>query len=188
MVFPTTLTGDPRGLVSKRIGQSSGQAYSMFLWTGNAIGVDVDRQVTDNRFTTSTTVTTNRWYHFALVFNGSLTAANRVNIYFNGVLDAGSPNNEGSSSIGNYASDVYIGALNLAYAQDFVGVMDEVAIYNAALPADAIRAQYERGSWRHHQQRELCGGSFCNFVNAWVLPSLSESIYPNFRMRRGIQW
>ncbi|MCB9254369.1 MAG: LamG domain-containing protein [Bdellovibrionaceae bacterium] len=186
--FPTTLTGAPRGLVSKRTSAAAGQAYSIFLWTGNSITVDVDKQATNERFSITNTVQINRWYHVALVYDGSLSAANRVNVYFNGTLDPGSPFTEGSSSIANYTSDLYIGALNLAYAQDYIGVVDEVAIYNAALPADAIQDQFSRGLWRVHQQRELCGGSLCNFVKAWVLPTLGEAIFPNFHTREGIQW
>ncbi len=179
--FPTTLSGDPRGLISKRVDQSNGQSYSLYIHTANRIYVDIDKQATDNRFFISNTVQVNRWYHIVVVYNGGLAAANRVNVYFNGNLDSSSPHNEGSATIPNYASALHIGSLNAGYAQDFVGAIDEVAIYRAAIPARGVREMYERGAWRTEAQRDVCGGRFCNFVENAVLAVLDSYLNPHFK-------
>ncbi|MEZ4751655.1 MAG: LamG domain-containing protein [Bdellovibrionota bacterium] len=148
--FPTTVDGQPDGLVSKRTTAGSQEAYSVFLYTSNRIYVDIDGS--NNRFFASTTLSANRWYHVVVTYDGSQTAANRVRVYVNGREDSGSPFNETSTSIPNRSSALHIGMLNAAYGNGFHGLMDEVSIYTSVLSRADIENAFRAGAWRIHNE------------------------------------
>ncbi|MCB0416401.1 MAG: LamG domain-containing protein [Bdellovibrionaceae bacterium] len=148
--FPTVSDGQPDGLVSKRVTSGSQEAYSVFMYTGSRIYVDID--TSNNRFSTTSTISANRWYHLVVTYDGSQSAANRVRVYFNGQEDGSSPFNETSTSIPNRSSSLHIGMLNAAYGNGFHGLIDEVSIYTSVLSPADVKDAFREGSWRIHNE------------------------------------
>lgn len=94
---------------------------------GDDIPLNSQADVIDN-----TPITTGQWYYVAFTYDG-LTAK----IYINGVLK-GAQNRIVNFTDNN--NNVYIGKTeNPTYPYYFNGVIDEIRIYNRALPADAIK-------------------------------------------------
>jgi hypothetical protein len=80
----------------------------------------------------NTAITTGQWYHVTYTYDG-LTAK----LYINGVLKR---TQQRMVNFTDNTNDVYIGKTeNPTYPYYFNGVIDEMRIYNRALPADAIR-------------------------------------------------
>lgn len=173
--FPTTVDGQPDGLVSKRVTSGSNESYSLFLYTSNRLNVDIHG--TNNRFFTTTAFTANRWYHVTVVFDGSQVAANRVRVYINGREDSGSPFTEASATIPNQASSLHLGMLNAAYGNGFHGLIDEVSIYNAVLTTDEVQNFYRDGAWRIHNHYLGSTGTLGR-----LLSGLTQTISPLWRV------
>ncbi len=91
----------------------------------------------NNKFAySSTTLPMNTWYHLAATADGST-----LKLYTNGVL-AGSV----SGTLGPQNSEpLRIGTVDSYPAYPFVGLIDEVSIFNRALSADEIKAIYQAG-------------------------------------------
>lgn len=142
-IRPTLLDGAARGVISKRTGSgASGYSYSMFFSTGDKLNVDIDDSV--ERFASNTTFLVNKWYHVVLVYDGTLTAAQRAKLYINGTLDVTST--EGSSTIPNEASNLLLGFLTAGSAY-YQGNMDDVRIYKeTALTASEVKQLYNSNS------------------------------------------
>jgi hypothetical protein len=120
-------SSDAPGIIAKR--NSVGDAaFTLFLWAGNYLYVDID--TINDRFHSKTVFQTNTWYHVAVVYDGSLLQAERVRLYVNGVLDTTAP--ETSATIPPGTAPVFVGTLP-AGGQDFTGVIDEVAIWTRPL-------------------------------------------------------
>jgi hypothetical protein len=136
-INPTTFDGRSQGIIAKRTEYLKNTAFQLSLWTSNALTVDIQGE--DNRFHSNMEFTSEQWYHVAVVFDGSLPAAERVRVYVDGVLDVVAK--EDSLSIDPYAPDVVIGYLN-GGGGGFVGRIDEVAIWTRALSAANIQALY----------------------------------------------
>lgn len=134
----TTLDGNARAIISKRVNSDVQHSYSVFLYTGNKMFIDIDG--TGNRFSSNTVFQTGKWYHVAVVYDGDKPLAQRVQFYVNGVLDITAP--ETSTSIPNYASNLTIGTMNQGYATGFIGSIDEVKAYDLALSQSEITQLY----------------------------------------------
>jgi hypothetical protein len=139
-IYPTGFTSDSQypGIIAKRQDYGVDVAFTMFLWTGNALWGDLEA----SRFNSQATIANGRWYHVAIVFDGTQpNAAARASIYVDGVLDSVHP---AGSSLASHTADVTIGFLPQGSRNDplayFVGRIDEVAIWNRALGADEIRS------------------------------------------------
>lgn len=146
-VYPTTLDGTARGIISKRNATNDNEAYALFFYTSNQLYVDVDG--TGDRFSTNTVFVTNNWYHVVLTFDGTLAAASRVSIYVNGVLDKTS--SETTSTLPNYNSALLFG--RLGGSTGMAGRLDEVAIWNGtALTAANVQTIYNRQSAKYAGQ------------------------------------
>jgi hypothetical protein len=128
--------GDSAGLVCKRIAINTDNAYTTYLKAADQkIYVDIDGS--NNRFSSSTLIQTGTWYHVALVFDGSLAAAQRVTLWINGSLDTTAA--ETSATIPNYASSVLIGNTHPGAVNWFNGLIDDVRFYRRALtPAEIL--------------------------------------------------
>lgn len=124
------------GLVSKRNAISDNNAYTTYLLTDRLIYVDVDGN--GNRFSSATTFDTNRWYHLALTFNGSLASTQRVRLYVDGALDRIAT--ETSATLPNYNSTVKIGVTHSNATTWFDGAFDDVRFYRRALAVSEIAA------------------------------------------------
>jgi len=91
------------GLVCKRYGFGNQTSYAFFLW-GTNLYIDVDYE--NERFASVTNFEANKWYHIAVVFDGSWPASQRVRLYVNGALDRTAP--ESATSIpDNEVSTLY---------------------------------------------------------------------------------
>jgi len=143
--YPTVLDGKPRGLLSKRVtysGSNANDSYSIFFYTNNKIFIDIDG--TNNRFNIDDIFNVNEWHHIAVVYDGSLTTTNRVKVYIDSLLSKTAT--ETSTSIPNYASNLYIATLNANYSQGFKGNIDEVKIFRSSLTQIEIQEIYNKES------------------------------------------
>jgi hypothetical protein len=126
------------GVVAKRYSDSQNVVFDMYF-DGNTgdtdveMGIDVDSL--DNHFHSATRFVPNRWYHLALVFDGTLQQAERVRFYVDGVLDVVA--SENSATLPVYEEDITIGLLPNGGSL-LEGSVDEVAIWNRALSADEV--------------------------------------------------
>ncbi len=127
---PTSIDGNARAIISKRIGADDNQAYTMFYYSGNRFSVDVVGNV--NRFQSTTVFTGGRDYVVSLLYDGTIaTALGRSTIYVNEGLDA--TGSESSTSIPDYNSPVTIGTLNINDGRPFGGYISEVIVFRKAL-------------------------------------------------------
>lgn len=130
-VYPTVLNGTPRFVVSKRDGTHT--PYSVFFYTGNRLYVDINRTNANNqRFASTTTFQTARWYHLAVVFDGALPAAERLRLYVDGQLD--STHAVADDAIARRAGiPLSVGTANVGSTQYFAGRLDDLRLFRAAL-------------------------------------------------------
>ena len=132
-IFPTGLGVGAQGIIAKRTAYNVDSAYSMFIDTDGKLYVDIDSS--NDRFASNTIFANNSWYHVAVVFDGGLSAEQRVRVYVNGVLDIAA--NETSSTIPPYTSNLDVGLLP-GGGNGFVGTIDEVSIWTRALAPTEI--------------------------------------------------
>lgn len=174
--YPTVVDANPRGIVSKRVASVAlNNSYSVFLHTGGKLYVDTVG--TTNRFSSSSTIVANQWYHIAVVYNGSLAVGARTKLYLNGILDA---TGTGPVSIGNTNSNLYIGTLNDAYGVYFQGRIDEFALWKSAMSDGQVAQLYRRGSNRAGLQVRACDDITCvTGAPSWVGPDGTGGTYFN---------
>src|SRR5438105_5003748 len=72
------------GIISKRRGYADNVAFTLFLWTNNQPFVDV---AGSTRFQSDTLFVNDRWYHVAVVYDGTQPASARTRVYVNGAPD-----------------------------------------------------------------------------------------------------
>lgn len=126
------------GVITKRVAAFNKESWRIELRGSTASASPVYCTITGGTtLQSASTVTTNKWQHIVMVFDGS-TATNNLQLYLNGALDkmtsitpATVPRNATANvSIGN----------NGTY--DFLGAMDEVRIYNRALTLAEVQDLY----------------------------------------------
>lgn len=138
-IYPTSINPNSSGIVSKRTGFGSETAYTLFLWHDQVAGFHLYTDINgeDNRFFSNATFDSNRWYHVAVVFDGSLPAGERSVLYVDGKADyAGG---ESATQIGNSPASLIIGDLP-GGGDRFAGYIDEVAVWQRALSATEVAA------------------------------------------------
>lgn len=123
--------GDARVIVSKRTTVSVDQSFMLFYYTANKFHVDI--QTTNDRYPTNTIYTVNNNYIIDVVYNGSLTAANRSKTYNEQSLDITST--ETSSFVPDNASPIILGTTDASDPRPYGGYISEVIIYRQALTA-----------------------------------------------------
>jgi MSHA biogenesis protein MshQ len=144
-VFPTALDNGAtgaNGIISKRIDSNNQSEYNLSLWLRNHAWAVIDGDAEADRLEGTATVTTQRWIQLTLVYDGTQVSAPRMRLYLNGSNDA--THQETSATIPPYSSTLHIGCMpapGMGTQQDFVGKIDEVAIWNRAL-SDAEIAQW----------------------------------------------
>jgi hypothetical protein len=138
-IFPTALNGaDSNGVISKRVAMGNQSEYNLYVWTGNHVWVDLDGE--NDRFSGTATIANNAWAQLTMVFDGTRPEAQRVRVYVNGSLDV--TMKETSAALTSYPSTLHVGCMPAATTpQNFIGQLDEVAIWNRAL-SDAEIAQW----------------------------------------------
>ncbi|WP_309386284.1 LamG-like jellyroll fold domain-containing protein [Cerasicoccus frondis] len=137
---PRTLDTEPRGLISKRLSASQQRAFSIFIWNGNQLYIDIGYE----RFATGYVVEDlHRWHHMAVVFDSSLSQG-RLKLYIDGALEFEAQPN--ATEIADTTASLCIGTLNANYGHSFAGFMDDVRIYDTALDATAVAQVTDEGS------------------------------------------
>lgn len=141
-IRPTLLDGARApGIVSKRSDYGDQTEFAVFLWTENRLFVDIDGET--DRISSRTTFDTNTWYHVAVVFDGTLAADKRVNVYVNGQLD--STHYETSTTVTQFDSPLEVGRLRNG-GDGFIGSIDEVALWQRALGPGEILTVFQSAS------------------------------------------
>ncbi len=158
---------DSAGLVSKRLNVADNNAYTTYLKsTDRRIYVDIVGG--DNRFSSSTSISTGLWYHVALVFNGSLPVAQRAQLWINGDLDVTA--SESSVTIPDYTSSVRIGNTHPGATNWFSGSFDDVQFLRRPLSGAEIKLLAVR-----HRTPTVFAGS-APAVYSGVIGTLSGSV------------
>lgn len=121
------------GVISKRAGFGDRTSYALFFWAESKLWVDIDYET--ERFSSSSALELNRWYHVAVVYDGAAEGAERVRLYVDGALD--SIAYEASTEIPDYGSDLEVGRL-VNGGNTMIGMIDEVAVWRRALEVDEI--------------------------------------------------
>jgi hypothetical protein len=143
-ILPTVLDGgvnNANGVISKRTDAGNQPEYSLSVWTADQVYVDLDGE--SDRFNGNAIIATNAWAQLTLVYDGTRPQAQRARLYINGSLDVTKP--ETSAQLTAYSSILHIGCMPAPKAgtqQNFVGEIDEVAIWNRALTEPEIAQWY----------------------------------------------
>ena len=104
---------------------------------------------TDRNWST-TSLSTNKWYHVAVVYSGESTSnSNKVRIYINGTRDVVAQVRPEviPATIPSTANAAFLGAGHFKSTGEFVefldGALDDVRIYNRALSDSEVKALYD---------------------------------------------
>jgi hypothetical protein len=143
-VNPSISTGD-RVILSK--GDSTiGDGWHMMLRQNNTLAVQARFGGAWEILETSATIPVGTWHHVAYTYNGS-----EVKLYVDGVLNA---SRMLTGPIQQNTRPLKIGTVYQNYAF-FVGLIDEVAIYNNILSESELNGHYENG---------MAGESYCEWI------------------------
>lgn len=141
-ILPTALNGvDSNGVISKRNDVANQAEYSLYVWTGNRVWVDLDGE--NDRRDGAAVVSNNAWTQLTVIYDGARPQAQRVRLFVNGSLDATMP--ETSATLTAYTSPLHVGCMPAPGAglqQNFLGELDEVVIWNRALTDAEIARWY----------------------------------------------
>ena len=141
-ILPTKLNNGEgaNGVISKRTDNGNQAEYSVSVWIDNRVWVDLDGET--DRFEGMTTIVEKAWAQLTVVYDGTREASQRARVYVNGSLDV--TKTESSASLTSYPSTLHVGCMPAPGAmtqQNFLGEIDEVAIWNRAL-SDAEIVQW----------------------------------------------
>jgi MSHA biogenesis protein MshQ len=131
---PDRVGGAAMGIAAKRINFQVDSAYAFFVATSGRLSVDVDTE--DDRFEAGPVLTTGRWSHLAMVYDGARQA---TTVFLDGAAVGASA--EHARSITPFRSPLWVGCLaEGAPSQGFSGLLDEVAVWHRALGTPEIAA------------------------------------------------
>lgn len=145
-IFPTAIDGginNANGIISKRTDSNNQSEYNLSLWLRNHAWVAIDGDTDADRLEGMATITTQRWVQLTMVYDGTQIEAQRIRLYLNGSFDQA--HRETSTTIPAYTSTLHIGCMPAPAAgtqQNFIGQIDEVAIWNRALSEAEITQWY----------------------------------------------
>jgi len=142
--------GNARGIVSKRAGYNNNVSYSLFLPnSGGDLRIYLDEGVNaPNSIPTGYTFQTS-WQHVAMVFDGTLSASERVKLYVNGALFGTYFHSAGQ--IRDLGGPLTIGSLNPDYDAggssyvSYDGWLDDIQIHRAALSGPEVAGLHAEG-------------------------------------------
>lgn len=144
-----SLDGVPRGIVSKRQQASSQAAWSVFIFTGGRLFIDLDSGTSVPQRIDTGYIMTTQWQKIEIAYDGSLPSSQRVSLKVNGVVFGTYA--AGASAIRDLNSNLVIGTLNANYSSGgvlvgFGGLLDDVRI-NRSIPgtqqATTVRLDFE---------------------------------------------
>lgn len=145
-ILATQLNGgttNANGVISKRVDNGNQSEYSLSVWLGNHVWVALAGDADANRFSGNATISTGIWTQLTMVYDGSKTDAQRARVYINSSLDASMlvPN----PTLTATTSALHVGCMPAPTAgtqQNFIGEIDEVAIWNRPLTDAEIARWY----------------------------------------------
>jgi len=141
-VMPYKPDANARAIISKRSDQGwqgtghKDDLYNLFSWTDMKFFARTNAQ--DALQVSSETVMADKtWYHVAYTFDGNAKSDQRQNLYVNGKLEM--TGNHINDSVGQSETSLWIGILNVGYAQAWNGKIDEVKVWKRALSEDEVQ-------------------------------------------------
>lgn len=142
------------------IGKNAGGTYGPYQWSvshvgGLLVGGVFSDTAQHNYVELACPMATNQWFHFVLVFDGSLPEMQRVKLYVNGKTSATTVYQHVGTlgtTTANSAQNLTIGAThapnNPGSAGNFYnGNIDDIRIYNFALDSTSVQSLYHEGGW-----------------------------------------
>ncbi|NLZ04483.1 MAG: hypothetical protein GXY19_04875 [Phycisphaerae bacterium] len=135
--FPQNIAShEGMAIVSKRIANQNGDAYNLFIWTGQRLEARVNATGGIN----STTVLQNdTWYHIAYTFDAQAATGQKTKLYVNGILEAtGDHTATAAQGSNGGGAPVWVGELDAARGFPWDGVLDEIGIWNIALTEEDV--------------------------------------------------
>ena len=126
-----------RGIVSKRAGFNNADVYQVFSWNDVKMYARVNAQNSEQtQMVSETVLESDVWYHFVVVFDGNAPETERGKMYVNGTLEGMFSHPD--RAIGDSDASLWIGTLNGGYAQTWLGLIDELRVFDRALSEDDI--------------------------------------------------
>ena len=118
-----------------------------YTWSDGKMYIDLrNGAISYGQFDYSSVVTAGQWFHLAIVYNGSgVDNASKLKLYINGSLQTLSYNLTIPTNTNATQGDFRIGCLE-NYTQEFLGNIDELAIFNSELSASNVTNIYNSGT------------------------------------------
>lgn len=126
----TNLGTDARCIVSKRTAIDVDEAFMLFYYTSNYLFVDIDG-LGDRQSTSPTAYSTNTGYILDVLYDGTLTSAQRTKVYEGETLRA--TFSESSSTVPDKPSPLNLGCTHAGNNRPFGGYICEVVIYTVCV-------------------------------------------------------
>ena len=125
-----SVLGSQGPIIDKYLGTGDQRSYQLVFYTNDNIFMDLDPLGTGTytRVSSDSALTTNQWYHVAVVADGS-----QAYMYINGTKQA---DVENFSSVFDSTADLSFGGES--GGNSFAGIIDEVRIYNYARTAEQV--------------------------------------------------
>ncbi|MES2876133.1 MAG: LamG domain-containing protein [Patescibacteria group bacterium] len=95
--------------------------------------------------TTNANLAADTWTHVAMVYDGTLVAADRVKLFVNGTVQTTSITGTISASLHTSTDPVSVGSFP-GLGRYWDGALDEMKLYNRTLSANEVVADYEAGN------------------------------------------
>ena len=140
-VRPGGLDGNKAlGVISKRADMMVQSAYNLYLWVGNNAWIDIEGE----RQNSTRQLVNGRWNQLTVTYDGARPAAERARIYVDGQFDVAREMD--AATITAHPPPLRIGCMPTEIggtSQNFVGLLDEVAIWTRALSDPEIAQWYD---------------------------------------------
>ncbi len=156
--------GRARGILSKRTGWGNQTAYSIYIYTGGKLFVDMDRGDSEPDRVDTGYAMKQQWQLITLVFDGNLAQPERKRVYVDGALHGTYPH--AATQIRNMSSSLFVGSLNANYqfngvAASYDGLLDDLRIYRNALSASEVMALYLHADGESKWEDRWLGNIIC---------------------------
>ncbi len=176
-VYPANLDGTtPRFVLGKRTSAAANDAaYTAFFHTGNRLFIDLATD--NNRFSTNTAFLNNRWYHVAIVYDGTKPAVERARVYINGILDKTAA--ETSATLPDSTQDLWIGRGD-ATSTDFLNArLGDLRLYRSSLDDADVAGIVALGGFIKTSTWNAAVGAGWNTAGNWLggsVPTAKENL------------
>ncbi len=134
-----TASHEGMSVLSKRVANTDGDVYNMFVWTGNTVRARISAT---GELASTTALQDDTWYHLAFVFDGGATG-DKTRLYVNGVQEASGTH--AATSVATGGAPLWIGELDAARGFAWDGVLDEIGIWNIPLTQEEVNQIMNEG-------------------------------------------